>query len=348
MSKIDKFDKGIAEKLRGVGPGSMVLKLGCVAVLNRNQDEIDGNVPFKQMREKEKEFFRLNDAFTGVPERYLGSVQLVKRLALIQQERIRSTLPSILDELKAQIKNKKTTLERMPPPVTSEMDCWTLYIDLVTKYRRIVQARVHGTYDYEAELKLEDSASSRSTQPPLAPTASPVPDGFDDRIAFRLYERQRACRDKLLALPSPNSAKNYRSTVLQLIEENAAVALPNFPSFGIIEQLYRPEHGKLRKPCEDLITSFNEYLRRVLIKLLNQVFAEDTSYKYQLLRKLTDIIISIIDESAEHCRQDVKKMLEMEQRIFTFDPGYMQTVNQLKANLLAKQSEPKTSKCPLD
>ncbi|CAF1563934.1 unnamed protein product, partial [Adineta ricciae] len=40
-SKIDKYDKGIAQKLVGEGPGSMKLQLGCVAVLNRNQDEIE-------------------------------------------------------------------------------------------------------------------------------------------------------------------------------------------------------------------------------------------------------------------------------------------------------------------
>ncbi|CAF4172614.1 unnamed protein product, partial [Rotaria magnacalcarata] len=34
-SKIDKYDKGIGDKLQGIGPGSMALKLGCVAVLNR-------------------------------------------------------------------------------------------------------------------------------------------------------------------------------------------------------------------------------------------------------------------------------------------------------------------------
>ena len=57
VSKIDKYDKGIEDKLQGFGPGSMVLKLGCVAVLNRNQQEIDENIPFDVMRNREKEFF---------------------------------------------------------------------------------------------------------------------------------------------------------------------------------------------------------------------------------------------------------------------------------------------------
>jgi len=57
VSKIDKFDKGIGDKLQGLGPGSMVLKLGCVAVLNRDQQEIDDNISFEEMRQREKEFF---------------------------------------------------------------------------------------------------------------------------------------------------------------------------------------------------------------------------------------------------------------------------------------------------
>ncbi len=142
VSKIDKFDKGIGDKLQGLGPGSMVLKLSCIAVLNRNQQEIDDNIPFEEMRRREEEFFQSNNAFENVPERYLGCGQLVKRLASIQQERIRSTLPSIIDDLKNQIKKKKSELKQMPIPVTSEGDCWALYTDLIKKYREKIHTRV--------------------------------------------------------------------------------------------------------------------------------------------------------------------------------------------------------------
>lgn len=112
MSKIDKYDKGISSKLQGIGPGSMVLKLGCIAVLNRTQEEIDQNISFDEMRRREQEFFRTNQAFESIPERYLGSSQLIKRLASIQQERIRSTLPSIIEDLKKQIKIKKSRTKK--------------------------------------------------------------------------------------------------------------------------------------------------------------------------------------------------------------------------------------------
>ncbi|CAF5096170.1 unnamed protein product, partial [Rotaria magnacalcarata] len=113
-SKIDKYDKGIGDKLQGIGPGSMALKLGCVAVLNRTQEEIDQNISFQHMRRREQDFFTSSKAFENVPPQYLGCEQLVKRFASIQQTRIRSTLPGILQELTDQIKQKKQELKQMP------------------------------------------------------------------------------------------------------------------------------------------------------------------------------------------------------------------------------------------
>ncbi|CAF5145356.1 unnamed protein product, partial [Rotaria sp. Silwood1] len=140
VSKIDKYDKGIGDKLQGIGPGSMALKLGCVAVLNRTPEQIEADVPFYEMRQLEKQFFQSNKAFQHVPVDYLGCEQLIKRLVSIQQARIRSTLPGILHELQNQIKQKKSELKSMPQAVTSEMECWTLYSNLIKKYRDLIYA----------------------------------------------------------------------------------------------------------------------------------------------------------------------------------------------------------------
>ncbi|CAF4417085.1 unnamed protein product [Rotaria sp. Silwood2] len=330
VSKIDKFDKDIGEKLQGIGPGSMVLKLGCVAVLNRTQEEIDQNIPFDEMRRREQQFFRSKKAFENIPERYLGSGQLVKRLALIQQERIRSTLPSIIDELKKEIKSKKSELKQMPPPVTSEMDCWVLYTDLIKKYREIINVRVHGVYDNEMQLKIEESIFATTDLSRTVNLTQLSNDRFDERIAFQLYNRQKECREKLHNSFTHFFSSGYQKLVLKLLEENAGVALPNFPSFSIIERLYRAEQSKFRKPCEDLIESYVEYSKAVLIKILNEVFAEETSYKDQIIHKLTDIILRAIDESEERCHNDITKMLEIEQRVFTLNHYYMDTVNKIK------------------
>ncbi len=330
VSKIDKFDKGIGDKLQGLGPGSMVLKLGCVAVLNRDQQEIDDNISFEEMRRREEDFFRSNNAFQDVPERYLGCGQLVKRLASIQQERIRSTLPSIIDDLKKQIKTKKSELKQMPIPVTSEGDCWTLYTDLIKKYRDKINAHVHGVYDNDLLMHIEGSTKISTNSKRNMPVETKPDDMFDDRIAYQLHIRQKKCADVIHKSFTQIFTPKYQNIVLKLLQENAGVALPNFPSFSIIERLYRVEHKNFYEPCNNLIEEIFEYLKHILIKILHGVFFEETNYKNFMIHKLTDIILHTLNENQEACCNDIQKMLDIEQRVFTLNHYYMDTVNKIK------------------
>ncbi|CAF4552758.1 unnamed protein product [Rotaria sp. Silwood2] len=149
-SKIDKYDKGIAEKLQGRGFGSMDLQLGCVAVINRNQDEIDQNISFDEMKQRERQFFiKHKEAFQHLPDEFKGSEQLVRRLATIQQERIRSTFPDIIKELKKQINEKKTQLKKIPPAMDTETKCWTSFQSMINAYR---EKRVQETLAMERRV----------------------------------------------------------------------------------------------------------------------------------------------------------------------------------------------------
>ena len=40
----------------------------------------------------------------------------------------------------------------MPTPITSEIDCWILYIDLIKTYREIIRRHVDGVYDNEIQM----------------------------------------------------------------------------------------------------------------------------------------------------------------------------------------------------
>ncbi|CAF1271157.1 unnamed protein product [Rotaria sp. Silwood1] len=148
VSKIDKFDKGIAEKLQGIGAGAMKLKLGCVAILNRNQDEIDQNITFEEMKKREAQFFIEHHEHFGhlLPE-FKGSAQLVKRLARIQQERIRSTFPQIINKLKQEIQEKKQQLKAMPIALLSEQDCLVEFHHMTAALHNSINAKINGDYD---------------------------------------------------------------------------------------------------------------------------------------------------------------------------------------------------------
>ncbi|CAF2028320.1 unnamed protein product [Rotaria magnacalcarata] len=213
---------------------------------------------------------------------------------------------------------------------TNASDCWTLYNNLVKQYQLLVHARVHGIYDGDFEIKTQESPESSATRS-LMSVFNPVGNNsLDDRIALQLYRYQKYCATEISKSFSPFFSPEYRGNVVKLLEENASVALPNFPSFSIIQQLCHHEARKIQKSCINLIGLYVEYLKKVLVGFLNQVFVEETNYKHRITQKLTDIILRSLDESEEHCTKDVNKMLTIEQRVFTLNHYYMDTVYKIK------------------
>ncbi|CAF1629886.1 unnamed protein product, partial [Didymodactylos carnosus] len=151
-----KYDKGIGDKLQGYGLGSMPLKLGCVAVLNRTQEEIEQNISFDEMRKRENDFFSNTRAFENVPDCYKGSDQLVKKLATLQQNRIRSTLPSVIEQLRIQIRTKQDELDALPASLSTEAECLSKFSALMKEYRESILARVNGIYDHDLSMIIEN------------------------------------------------------------------------------------------------------------------------------------------------------------------------------------------------
>ncbi|CAF4960913.1 unnamed protein product [Rotaria sp. Silwood1] len=196
VSKIDKYDKGIAKKLVGEGPGSMKLQLGCVAVLNRNQDEIDSNVSFEEMKERERQFFiKHREAFQNLSDEYKGVDQLVKKLATIQHSRIRSTLPETIEKLRNQIRNKRLELKNIPMAMTTEHECWSKFQSMIDAFRESIQAKVNGDYDCEIRSSMfnVNSNASGNTNNTTTEASSRTKVAFvsvsgDDHIAYHLYK----------------------------------------------------------------------------------------------------------------------------------------------------------------
>jgi hypothetical protein len=317
VSKIDKHDKGIAEKLQGIGPGSISLSLGCVAVLNRKQEEIDAKVPFAEMRRREEEFFRTNPAFADVPKEYLGRQELIKKLVSIQQERIRCTLPHVIEMVKGKIQAMREELKQIPSAILTEADTRIAFNEILRNYRRAVEQRTRGDY----EIKSEKTGEKFDPQ---------ARDKWDDRIAYHLKMIGKYTSGEIQKILSRFSSKNESVRVLQSIEENYGGGLPNFPSSNIIQQLYQPYHKQLEKPCKELVLWVEEYMTRCLAYILETVLPAEANYKLSLSRELSKIIKSVIENSKAKCMENVQQILEMEEKVFTVNPYYLTIFKHLK------------------
>ncbi len=350
VSKIDKYDKGIAEKLQGEGPGSMKLQLGCVAVLNRNQEEIDSNVSFEEMKEREKQFFiKHRQAFQHLPSEYKGVDQLVKKLAIIQQGRIRSTFPETIEQLRKQIHNKRQELITIPIALTTEHDCWTKFQSMINELRENIRAKVNGDYDFRTKIHMisNDDRISSKTKSTTATSinskdTSNKSSPSDDRIAYHIYKFQQQFQQEIIDQFSDFLANDYKKRVIKAINDAAGVSLPNFPSFQIIEHLFHEEFEKLPDVCFSLLKKICHYIRENLFKLFHQTFDKEYS---RLIQRLKEVIIKQVDEAEERTRERIKEILNMEYRLFTLNYEYIDMVDKITQELTDENSakENKTS-----
>ncbi|CAF0759358.1 unnamed protein product [Adineta steineri] len=340
VSKIDKYDKGIAEKLQGRGLGSMELQLGCVAVLNRNQDEIDQNISFDEMKQREEQFFiDHKQAFEHLPDEFKGSKQLVRRLATIQQERIRSTFPDIIKRLRKQIAEKKAQLKKIPASMNTESECWTTFQSMINIYRESISDNVKGEYGPVASINItnvpttsknvkDESDSDINFNFTLFESdEGSLSNEDEDHIAYHIYHLQlkfqKECRNSFTDFFS----SNYQKVVLREIDRTAGVSLPNFPSYQIIVGLFRKELQKLPDCCHELVEKMHEYMSKCLLQLFEHAF----SNVYRRLKdRLKEVVIKQLNDVKEKLSERVLEILDTERRVFTLNHYYMDTINKLK------------------
>ncbi|CAF1590364.1 unnamed protein product [Rotaria magnacalcarata] len=323
-SKIDKYDKGIAEKLQGRGLGSMELQLGCVAVLNRNQHEIDDNVSFDDMKQREKEFFSHHkDAFQHLPEEFKGSEQLVRRLATIQQERIRSTFPDIIKELRKQIAEKKAELKKIPLSMNTENECWTNFQSMINAYRESIHDKVKGEYDQVSSIEitslpttftnLEDESNIDIdldiATDELEEELEITGESKRDHIAYHIYQLQRTFQMECQNSFTNFFSRQYYKITLREIDQTAGVSLPNFPSYQIVVGLFRNELNKLPDCCGKLVAEMHEYMSECLLQLFEHAFISDFP---RLKERLKEVIIKRLNDVKDILSERVQEILDTE------------------------------------
>ncbi|CAF1200933.1 unnamed protein product [Adineta steineri] len=356
-SKIDKYDKGIAEKLQGRGSGSMELQLGCVAVLNRNQDEIDKDISFDEMKRQEKEFFiKYKEDFQHLPDEFKGSEQLVRRLATIQQERIRSTFPNIIKELRKKIAEKKARLKKIPASMNNETECWKSFQSMMNIYREDIQDNAKGEYHQVASMDIDEvpSTSADVIGDDMDPNVvqadesqekeeddSSITEGKDeDHIAYHVYHLQHTFQDECRNSFTDFLSSQYHKIVLREIDRATGISLPNFPNYQVVVGLFRKELHKMRRCCRKVVIGIHKYMSECLLRLFDKAF----NSKYPRLKEhLKEMIIKRLAEVKDVLLERVKEILDTERRVFTLNHYYMDTVNKLKEEDKKKNDEPNRS-----
>lgn len=324
VTKLDLAEKGIARKLL-TGTEQLNLKLGVVAVRNRTQEEIERGISFEVAREMERQYFanhvelsEYNQPFDGnrntMEEKmslgvngglYLGTANLAAVLTVIQEQRIRSTLPRIRQRVREQLTEQRAKYKELPAGVTTISECRVRIEHLLTTYIQQLQALVTGNHI---------SVSKGDTKLHISP-----------RLTELYHEYQRQLKEAL----SQFLSVQYSKVVEEEIKENSGVTLPNFLSAHVFNGLMHRELAKIKQPSFDLISSARNLLSDILQIIAKQVFVAHPT----ICQRICTMIQSYLDQKQSMIQERFEELYLQEGEMFTLNPYYIDTVHKIKAAL---------------
>eukprot|EP01113_Clastostelium_recurvatum_P038279 TRINITY_DN5709_c0_g1_i1.p1 TRINITY_DN5709_c0_g1~~TRINITY_DN5709_c0_g1_i1.p1 ORF type:complete len:670 (-),score=121.19 TRINITY_DN5709_c0_g1_i1:8-2017(-) len=312
VTKIDLATRGIANRLQAKGERDLPLKMGYVAVRNRSQAEIEGNISHEEARQVERDYFLAHEELRDLPPYFLGTDQLALKLCNIQAERIRAVLPQKIKEIMAQSKAIEESIARLPKVHSSLVEC-----------------------QFHASGQLRDAVSdlTRLFQGDNAPAKG----NKQLHITTRLMELFSNFKKEVDRSTSEFLTDYYSRLVKDAMAENMGVGLPNFLSHPALQQLVTAEIHKLRSPCEALINDATSFMTRAV---------EDVGHRYfehteRLLPLVMAELSTCIEKTKSKIDKRISQTLEIEENsVFTLSPYYLDLTKRINASIALHKNPP--------
>lgn len=321
VTKLDLAEKGIKRKLE-TGVEQLNLRLGVVAVRNRNQDENDRGISFEVSRTMEQMFFKnhpelaslavdfaerrnqqLNEeGGSGNGGLYLGTNNLAQLLTVIQEQRIRTTLPKI------------------------KLKCRDMLNEYRAKYRELPTG--HVSTGGEARVKIEHLLNSSMQQVAALVRGEHAVAKGDVRlhISPRLAELYGQLQKELNTSVSNFFGAEYAAQVEEEVREQAGICLPNFQSAQVFRGLMHREIFKLKAPATALLEASRAAVQHVLQTVCRSVF-----HVYpHLLQRVLNQTQQFLDTRCAIIMDRLEEFLMQEEEIFTNNSYYLDTSHKIK------------------
>lgn len=318
VTKVDLGEKGIRRKLEN-GADQLNLHLGLVAVRNRNQDEIDRNISFEVSRQMEQQFFlshpelaplagdyaerkRLSETDGVNGGLYLGTTNLAQLLTVIQEQRIRSTLPSIRQKVRDALQDYRTRYRELPSGNVSNGG----------EARGKIEHLINIAMDQIAAIVRGEHASAKG----------------DKRlhVSPRLSELYLQMQRDLASSCSNFFSGEYAAIVEEEVKENAGITLSNFLSSQIFKGLMHREAQKLKQPATNLLESSRAVIQHMIHTICRNVF-----HAYPTLANRVQALTShFLDHRLMIVMDRLEEFLMQEEDVYTVNSYYLDTSHKIK------------------
>ena len=284
LTKIDLMDHG-TNALDILSGRVYPLKLGFIGVVNRSQQDIQGNKSLAEALKAESEFFRHNPAYRNIASR-CGTQYLAKSLNATLMAHIRERLPDIkarLNTLMGQTQQELASYGNMQ--FDGKEHRGSLILQLMTRFASSFIASIDGTSSEISTQELCGGAriyyifnsvfgSSLDTIDPtvnlsvldirtaIRNSTGPRPSLFVPELAFDLLVKPQI---KLLDVPAQRCVELVYEELIKICHTCGSVELSRFPRLQaklieVVSDLLRERLGPCSQYVESLIAIQRAYI----------------------------------------------------------------------------------------
>lgn len=284
LTKVDLMDHG-TNALDILSGRVYPLKLGWIGVVNRSQQDIQGNKPMEEALRSETEFFRHHPAYRNIANR-CGTQYLAKTLNTTLMAHIRDRLPDIkarLNTLMGQTQQELASYGDMH--FSGKEHRGSLILQLMTRFAISFISSIDGTSTeistkelcggariyyifnsvFGSALESIDPTSNLSTmdiRTAIRNSTGPRPSLFVPEMAFDLLVKPQI---KLLEIPSQRCVELVYEELIKICHTCGSTELSRFPRLQaklieVVSDLLRERLGPASSYVESLISIQRAYI----------------------------------------------------------------------------------------
>eukprot|EP01065_Artemidia_motanka_P043786 TRINITY_DN6124_c0_g2_i1.p1 TRINITY_DN6124_c0_g2~~TRINITY_DN6124_c0_g2_i1.p1 ORF type:complete len:763 (+),score=145.59 TRINITY_DN6124_c0_g2_i1:109-2289(+) len=293
LTKIDKADSDISDKLRGLGR--------FVVVRNRTQEELDSGITLDEVRRREEEVIRKQPALAALSLDCRGTESLARILVREDHMRMRSSIGRLLRKVPAKQMDIRRLLEQMPRPCFSDSDKRKLFDDWMQKVNGRIADLLRGKWSPDDDEDLHMNAR--------------LQDMFDN------HERQmRAVTGKFFRA-------DFRQATYKAVRESRGVTLANFIQDPVLKMLISREIQGVRHLADCLVDECCAYLVEKVGVVTMAVFDRFD----QAGKEVVHLVSADLEKVAAEVKAMIQRLFEAElYGPYTVNHYYMDTLNKIR------------------
>ena len=270
VTKIDKAeptDATLGARLQGQGRNAWAFKLGCVALRNRAQAELDADSSPAEVTAAENAFFAAHPALAALPHKeaseVLGIAALVRRLVAIQTEAVKKCLPAIARAIGDKLAAAQKALHKLPAHCGTQLECLAVFTRLAQELRSRVSEAVAGNYaklhGFTSARKAIEAGGGGGGGGGGGAALGALPQAvLNLHVMPRLQGLLERFAAGVKASGTPVFSAPYRARVAQAMRECAGCSLPDVVSADVFMELVAADADALRAPAEALLAEVHD------------------------------------------------------------------------------------------